>query len=162
VSASPAVFSAAIKFMHTHKILERAGLRPTAPRIMVLEFFHARADDHFSAEQVYKLLNEDTRNMSLATVYCALGQLVDARLLSGVAFGDARMVYELDDGNRHDHIVCTACGSIDEFFDADIEDRQKAIADTREFAVSGRQLVLFGICVECRKAGVRTRIMSRR
>ncbi|HEX7932678.1 MAG TPA: Fur family transcriptional regulator [Paraburkholderia sp.] len=100
--------------MHTHKILERARLRPTAPRTMVLDFFRTHAHDHFSAEEVYRLLNQDMRNMSLATVYRVPGQLVDAHLLSGVAFGDGRMVFELDDGNRHDHIVCTVCGGIDE------------------------------------------------
>jgi Fur family ferric uptake transcriptional regulator len=121
---------------------------------MVLDFFRTHAHEHFSSEQVYKLINGDARSVSLATVYRALGQLVEARLVSGVAFGDGRMVYELDDGKPHDHIVCTACGSIGEFFDAQIEARQKAIADTRDFAVSGRQLVLFGICAACRKAGV--------
>ncbi|MFM0176550.1 Fur family transcriptional regulator [Paraburkholderia sediminicola] len=148
--------------MNTQKILERAGLRPTSPRAMVLEFFRAHADDHFSAEQIYKRLNGDMRNVSVATIYCVLGQLVDAHLVSGVAFGDGCMVYEFDDGNRHDHLVCTTCGDIDEFFDPEIDTRQKAIADTHDFAMSGRQLVLFGICARCREAGVQVKSAIRR
>ncbi|MGF6772309.1 Fur family ferric uptake transcriptional regulator [Paraburkholderia sp. GAS199] len=147
--------------MHTHKILERVGLRPTSPRATVLEFFSAHAHEHYSAEQVYKLLNGDSRSISMATVYRVLGQLVDAHLVSAVTFGDGRTVYELDDGVPHDHIVCTACGEIDEFFDAQIEARQKAIVDARDFTVSGRQLVLFGICSACKKAGVLSRTVYR-
>jgi Fur family ferric uptake transcriptional regulator len=147
--------------MKIHRVLEQARLRPTFPRVLVLEFFHEHARDHFSAEQVYKLLNEDMRNMSLATVYRVLGQLVDADLLSGVAFGESRMVYELNDGTRHDHLVCTVCGRIYEFFDAEIEARQQSVANSLDFAVTGRQLVLFGICAGCRKSGAQTRAVMR-
>jgi Fur family ferric uptake transcriptional regulator len=148
--------------MNIHRILERAGLRPTFPRVLVLEFFQQHAHEHFSAEQLYKLLNENMRNLSLGTLYRALGLLVDAKLLSGVVFGDGRQVYELNDGKPHDHLVCTACGSIHEFFDAEIDARQKAVAQTHAFDVSERQLVLFGLCAECRKKEVRGRTAIRR
>lgn len=148
--------------MSTHRILERTGLRPTFPRVLVLEFFQQHPHEHFSAEQVYKRLNEDMRNLSLGTLYRALGRLVDAKLLSGVTFGEDRMVYELNDGERHDHIVCTACGAIREFFDAQIDARQNAVADNFEFEVSGRQLVLFGLCAECRKREARLKTVVRK
>jgi Fur family transcriptional regulator, ferric uptake regulator len=148
--------------MNTHRILEQARLRPTFPRVLVLEFFHEHSHGHFTAEQVYKLLNEDMRNMSLATVYRVLGQLVDADLVSGVGFGDGRMVYELNDGTRHDHLMCTICGRIDEFFDAEIEARQQVVANTLDFAVTGRQLVLFGVCAECKKSGAQVKAAIRR
>ena len=128
----------------------------------MLEFFHEHPRDHFSAEQVYKLLNEDMRNMSLATVYRVLGQLVDADLLSGVAFGEGRMVYELNDGTRHDHLVCTVCGRIYEFFDPEIEARQQSVANSLDFTVTGCQLVLFGICTECTKSGAQPGAAIRR
>jgi Fur family ferric uptake transcriptional regulator len=148
--------------MNIHQILERASLRPTFPRVLVLEFFQQHAHEHFSAEQLYKRLNEDMRNLSLGTLYRALGLLVDAKLLSSVAFGDGRLVYELNDGKQHDHLVCTACGCIHEFSDAEIETRQKAVADNFEFDVSERQLVVFGLCAECRKREVRVKAVVRR
>ncbi|MFM0740431.1 Fur family transcriptional regulator [Paraburkholderia xenovorans] len=146
-------FSAATQPMHTHTILERVGLRPTYPRILALDFFRANPHDHFSAEQIYRLLNGDERNISLATVYRLLAQLVDVTLLSSAVFGESRMVYELNKGKPHDHIVCTECGQIEEFFDPEIEARQKAIAETHDFALTARQFVLFGVCPACRKAG---------
>jgi Fur family transcriptional regulator, ferric uptake regulator len=143
--------------MNIHRILKRAGLRSTRSRELVLEFFQQHAHDHLNAERVYSLLNEETRNMSLSTVYRVLNELTDAKLLSGVTFGDGHMAYELNDGVRHDHIVCTVCGSIREFFDPEIEARQQAVADNLEFSVSGRQLVLFGLCAECRDRGAQVR-----
>ncbi|MFT4066099.1 Fur family transcriptional regulator [Paraburkholderia sp.] len=148
--------------MNIHRILERAGLRPTLPRVLVLEFFHQHAHEHFSAEQVYKSLNGETRNMSLGTLYRALGLLVDNKLLNSVALGEERLVYELNDGKPHDHLVCTACGGIREFFDEQIDERQRAIAGEFEFEVSGRQLVLFGLCAECRKGRVLVRTVTRK
>lgn len=138
-------------FMNSHRILERAGLRPTYPRVTLLEFFQQHAHDHLDAEQIYKRLNEDTTNVSLASIYRALSQLVEAHLLCGVAFGDGRMAYELNDGKRHDHLVCTACGSVREFSDADMEARQQAVADSFEFVLARRPLVLYGLCPECGK-----------
>lgn len=137
--------------MKSHQILERAGLRPTLPRVLVLEFFQQRAHDHFGADQIYKRLNGETQAISLASVYRTLGQLVDARLLCGIEFGDGRVIYELNEGDRHDHLVCTRCGKIHEFFDAGIEARQQAVADNLEFLLSQRSLVLLGLCAECRK-----------
>lgn len=152
----------AIMSMNIHRILEQAGLRPTLPRVLVLEFFHQHAHEHFSADQVYKRLNGDTPNMSLGTLYRALGLLVDSGLLSSVALVEGCLVYEFNDGKPHDHIVCTECGGIREFFDEEIDARQQVVADQLDFDVSGRHLVLFGLCPDCRTGKVQVRMVGRR
>lgn len=141
--------------MNIPQILERVGLRPTLPRVVVLELFQQHIHHHFGAEEVYKRLNETTRNVSLASVYWALSQLTSAQLLSGVIMADGRLAYELNDGHRHDHLVCSVCGDVREFFDAGIEMRQREIAGDFGFELSGRPLVLFGFCAECRKRRAR-------
>lgn len=148
--------------MNTHRILEQAGLRPTLPRVLLLEFFQQHPHVHFTAEQLYKRLNEDMRNLSLGTLYRALGLLVDAKLLCSVAFGDGRLVYELNDGKPHDHLICTSCGCIREFADVEIERRQRAFATECDFEISGRQMVVYGLCAECRKSAVRVRTVVRK
>ncbi|MCC8395666.1 transcriptional repressor [Paraburkholderia sp. MMS20-SJTR3] len=139
--------------MNIHRILERADLRTTLPRVLVLEFFHQHAREHFSAEQLYKRLNGDTRNVSLGTLYRVLGLLVESGLLSSIALGEGRMVYELNDGKQHEHLVCTGCGDIQEFFDDEIRTRQRDVAERFDFEVSAQQQVLFGVCPQCRLAG---------
>jgi Fur family transcriptional regulator, ferric uptake regulator len=140
-------------FMNIHRILKRAGLRSTRARVLLLEFFQQHAHEHLGAERVYSLLNEEVRNVSLSTVYRVLNELTDAKLLSGITFGDGHMAYELNDGVAHDHIVCTLCGCIREFSDPQIEARQQAVADGLDFSVSGRQLVLYGVCAQCKEHG---------
>ena len=139
--------------MNLVRTLKRAGLRSTRARVLMLEFFQQHAHEHLGADRVYSLLNEEARNVSLSTVYRVLNELTNAKLLSGIAFGGGHRAYELNDGVRHDHIVCTVCGSIREFFDPQIEARQQAVADDLDFAVSGRQLVVFGLCAQCKERG---------
>ncbi|WP_133647775.1 Fur family transcriptional regulator [Paraburkholderia flava] len=133
-----------------YKLLDRAGLRPTSPRIKVLGFMHAHVHEHFGAEQVYRSLADGERNMSLSTVYRVLGQFVEAKLVSAVAIADGSFVYELNDGRRHYHMMCNACGCIEEFADAQIDARLQEIAAGLEFAVSEQRLMLFGLCAACR------------
>lgn len=133
-----------------YKLLDQAGLRPTSPRIKVLGFLRAHVHEHFGAEQVYRSLADGERNMSLSTVYRVLGQFVESRLVSAVATADGSLVYELNDGRRHYHVMCNACGSIEEFADAQIDARLKEVAAGLEFAVSEPRLMLFGLCAACR------------
>ncbi|MGH8781287.1 Fur family transcriptional regulator [Paraburkholderia sp.] len=140
-----------------HKLLEHAGLRPTSPRIKVLGFLRAHAHEHFSAEQVYRSLASDERNMSLSTIYRVLGQFVEAGLGSAVVIGDGSLVYELNDGRRHYHVMCNACGSIEEFADAEIDARLKEVAAGLKFSVSDPRVMLFGLCAACRDRDMSTK-----
>ncbi|SFH81496.1 Fur family transcriptional regulator, ferric uptake regulator [Paraburkholderia megapolitana] len=139
-----------VTLMTIHEDLQNVGLRATRPRVLVLDLFRTHGHVHLSAEQIYRRVTEEVRHMSLPTVYRVLGQLVDVGLLASVTFGDGRMVYELSDGKRHDHLICTGCGCVQEFFDPVIDARQAAIASDLDFQLADRQLVLFGLCATCR------------
>ncbi|MDE1182002.1 Fur family transcriptional regulator [Paraburkholderia sp.] len=131
-----------------YRKLERAGLRATVLRVMVLDFFHKNEHGHFSAEQISSRLAEKDGHTNLSSVYRVLAQLVQSGLLATATF-DERVVYELNHGRPHDHIVCTRCGCIEEFFDPLIEERQKAMADSVSFSLTGHHLVLYGVCAKC-------------
>jgi Fur family ferric uptake transcriptional regulator len=57
-------------------------------------------------------------------------------------------VFELNEGQHHDHLVCLTCGRVEEFFDAEIEQRQHAIAQTRGFDIQEHSLSLYARCVK--------------
>jgi Fur family ferric uptake transcriptional regulator len=69
-------------------------------------------------------------------------------------------VYELNEGQHHDHLVCLDCGRVEEFYDAEIEKRQHAVAKLKGFAIADHALSLYAHCVRehCsnRPATVRT------
>ena len=108
--------------------LKNSGLKATLPRIKVLEVFQKTTQRHMSAEDVYKLLLAEHADVGLATVYRVLMQFEQAGILSRNHFETGKAVFELNEGKHHDHLVCLDCGRVEEFFDAEIEKRQRAVA----------------------------------
>ncbi len=139
------------KRLHTmpdSKDLHNIGLKATLPRLKVLELFQRSSERHMSAEDVYKLLLKDDADIGLATVYRVLTQFEQAGLLQRHHFEGGRAVFELNEGNHHDHLVCLQCGKVEEFYDADIEKRQHKIAKDRGFALHDHSMNLYADCTK--------------
>ena len=123
--------------------LKNSGLKATLPRIKVLEVFQRGPQRHMSAEDVYKHLLADGADVGLATVYRVLMQFEQAGILSRNHFEAGKAVFELNEGKHHDHLVCMDCGRVEEFFDSEIEKRQKAVAVARGFELQDHSLALY-------------------
>jgi Fur family transcriptional regulator, ferric uptake regulator len=131
--------------------LKVSGLKATAPRLKILEIFQKRSSEaqsvrHLSAEDVYRALVAEHVDVGLATVYRVLTQFEQAGLLVRRHFEAGRAVFELNEGSHHDHLVCLTCGRVEEFVDAEIEARQKAVALERGFELQDHALALYGVC----------------
>lgn len=127
--------------------LRRAGLKITVPRLKILEIMAGSQPRHMSAEDVYRRLLESNEDIGLATVYRVLTQFESAGLVVRHHFEGGVAVFELDEGEHHDHIVCTDCGRVEEFTDDGIEERQRAIAARLGFELTDHSLTLHGRCV---------------
>ena len=142
------------KTLATHASdIKTSGLKATLPRIKVLEVFQNSAQRHLSAEDVYKVLLHEGSDVGLATVYRVLMQFEQAGLLSRNHFETGKAVFELNEGQHHDHLVCLTCGKVEEFFDADIERRQHSVAAERGFELQDHALALYGVCTKKDCAG---------
>jgi Fur family ferric uptake transcriptional regulator len=128
--------------------LKHSGLKATLPRIKVLEVFQTAAQRHMSAEDVYKVLLAEDADVGLATVYRVLMQFEQAGILSRTHFETGKAVFELNEGKHHDHLVCMDCGRVEEFYDAEIEKRQRSIAQTRGFELQDHALALYAACTK--------------
>lgn len=128
--------------------LKSSGLKATLPRLKILEAFERSAQRHMSAEDVYRMLLVDGADIGLATVYRVLMQFEQAGLLTRSNFESGKSVFELNEGQHHDHLVCLTCGRVEEFFDAQIEQRQREIAQTRGFQLQEHSLALYATCVK--------------
>jgi Fur family ferric uptake transcriptional regulator len=126
--------------------LKSSGLKATLPRIKILEIFQRTERRHLTAEDVYKALLTEDADIGLATVYRVLMQFEQAGLLSRSNFESGKAVFELNAGQHHDHLVCLDCGRVEEFFDADIEQRQRAVALARGFELQEHSLALYAHC----------------
>jgi Fur family ferric uptake transcriptional regulator len=128
--------------------LKSSGLKATLPRIKILEVFQATNRRHMTAEDVFKALLAEGSDIGLATVYRVLMQFEQAGLLTRSNFESGKAVFELNEGGHHDHLVCLSCGRVEEFFDAEIEQRQRSIAITRGFELQEHSLALYARCTK--------------
>jgi Fur family ferric uptake transcriptional regulator len=128
--------------------LKHSGLKATLPRIKILEVFQQAERRHMTAEDVYKALLGEGADIGLATVYRVLMQFEQAGLLTRSNFESGKSVFELNEGQHHDHLVCLSCGRVEEFFDDQIEQRQRAIAASRGFEIHDHSLALYARCTK--------------
>ncbi|MBR9907972.1 ferric iron uptake transcriptional regulator [Pseudidiomarina donghaiensis] len=126
--------------------LKKAGLKVTSPRIKILEILKNPANQHISAEDVYKILLEKNEEIGLATVYRVLNQFDDAGIVSRHHFEGGRSVFELSAKDHHDHLVCLTCGHVFEFEDDVIERRQLDVAEANNIRLTNHSLYLYGEC----------------
>lgn len=131
--------------------LQANGLKATLPRLKILKIFQTSKIRHLSAENVYKILLGNNHDVGLATVYRVLTQFEQAGLLQRNHFETGKAIFELNQGSHHDHLICLNCGTVEDFFDAEIEKRQISIAQKLGFEIADHALALYGYCKICQK-----------
>ncbi len=129
--------------MQQRKELRKAGLKITLPRLKILEILEGAKLRHLSAEDIYKELLQSGEDIGLATVYRVLTQFEAAGLVTRHNFEGGHSVFELDDGDHHDHMVCVESGDVIEFVSEEIERLQHEIAEKYGYELLDHSLVLY-------------------
>ena len=131
-------------------ILKENTLKFTKQRELVLKFLYEN-DGHFTPEDIYTLLKQENPdiNIGIATVYRTLTLLETSNIASSISFGVQGKKYELGLKKHHDHLICTKCGDIIEFFDETIEERQEEIAKKFNFQMTDHTMKIIGLCEKC-------------
>ncbi len=124
--------------------IKNAGLKLTLPRMKILELLESSDDRHLKAEDIYKMLLDSGGEIALATVYRVLTQFEAAGLVTRHHFDGGHAVFEINDGEHHDHLVDIASGKVVEFYDEVIERRQQEIASKYNFTITEHTMVLYG------------------
>lgn len=123
--------------------LRKAGLKVTLPRLKILEILESSEQRHLSAEDIYKELLDTGEDIGLATVYRVLTQFESAGLVTRHNFEGGHSVFEVDEGEHHDHMVCVETGDVVEFMNDEIERLQKEIARKHNYELIDHSLVLY-------------------
>src|SRR5688500_4417705 len=136
--------------------IQKAGLRRTAQRDVILEIF-LRTEEHLTSEDLYWLLQKEDPSVGHTTVYRTLKLLTEAGLAREVRFGDNKTYYEHHfKHDHHDHMICTECGKVIEFVSPEIEILQDQMADKLGFRLSHHSLRMWGQCSECQEKNAET------
>ena len=129
--------------------LKRAGFKKTTQRELILEVF-LKTEGHLSAEDLYSLVKVEDPTVGFTTVYRTLKLLVECELAREERLGDGRATYEhLYNHQHHDHLICTACGRLIEFYSEEIENKQDEIAAHHNFHPTRHSLRIWGVCSDC-------------
>ena len=124
--------------------IKNAGLKVTVPRLKILQLLENSEERHLKAEDIYRSLHEADDDISLATVYRVLTQFEQAGLVTRNHFEGGHAVFELDDGDHHDHLVDVETGRVVEFYDEELEALQNKIAAKHGFTITEHTMILYG------------------
>ena len=132
------------------QILKSNTLKFTKQRELILKFLYEN-DGHFTPEDIYMMLKKayPQINIGIATVYRTLTLLEESDIVSSISFGVQGKKYELGLKKHHDHLICTSCGEIIEFFDETIESQQEKIAKEFNFQMTDHTMKIVGLCEKC-------------
>ena len=126
----------------------------TPQRQKILQTFINNQEKHLSAEDVYSLLQVDSPDIGLATVYRSLEMLEELGFLHRIEFGDGKSRYELatgDSSHAHHHLICLSCGTVLEFGDDLMETLESFVSRTADFEITDHQVKFYGYCSQCRR-----------
>lgn len=131
-------------------LLRKSGLRATPGRLAVL-YILEKETRPLSAQDIIEEVGE---KMDQATVYRILGILKRKDLIRQIDLRHNHAHYELIGGSEeHHHLICKACGRIEDVKKCDIEETHDIILKrSKKFEkVFQHSLEFYGICKACFK-----------
>ena len=135
-----------------HEHLKRERLKRTTQRDLILDVF-LDTEGHVSSEELYALVKAKDPSVGFTTVYRTLKLLRECGLARELEFHDGRTLYEHEyKHTHHDHLICTRCGALIEFYSEEIESLQDEIVRRYRFKPLRHSHRIFGICSDCQKA----------
>ena len=127
------------------------NLKVTAQRLNILKNLIENSN-HRECEEIYLDLHQKGSIVSRATIYRTLDIAVKYGFARKMDIGEGKARYETRlDENHHDHMVCTKCGKITEFYNDEIEKIQLEICNSHSSHLVRHSHQLFVICPECQK-----------
>ena len=138
-------------------LFRQAGLDSSEEEEAVVDFFCAH-EGHLSVAEVAECLAAQGNPIRPATVARVLRMLCDYGIAEEKRFNDGVVRFEhrhLGPGQHHDHMICVKCGTIQEFYEANIEDLQDEVQRRYGFRPLRHRMELYGLCARCREAGPR-------
>lgn len=114
------------------------------------------SSDHPTPADVIERLRENGHKLAYATVYNSLRYLTDVGAIQELKIGAGASRYDarLD---AHQHVMCVACGRVDEVFQLEASALKGLIEQETGYQVESLDVIAKGICPTCastRQTGV--------
>jgi Fur family transcriptional regulator, stress-responsive regulator len=132
--------------------LAARGWRITPQRRAVIESLGGE-HVHMSAEQVHAAARRVVPEVSLATVYNTLNELVGMGEISEIHLADGSARYDPKTGPDHHHLVCDGCGLMFDVEPSGVDQLSLPRAQRYGMTVGSVEVVFRGRCSGCAERG---------
>ncbi|WP_018923329.1 peroxide-responsive transcriptional repressor PerR [Salsuginibacillus kocurii] len=127
--------------------LKNTKVRMTPQRHAILEYLF-ESMTHPTADEIYKALEGQFPNMSVATVYNNLRVFKDVGIVKELTYGDASSRFDCVT-TEHYHVICNECGKIVDFEYPGIDEVESLAAHVTGFEVETHRMEIYGKCQPC-------------
>ena len=132
------------------KECKNRGLNVTFPRMAIYKIL-LQYQGHPCAEDIYKEVQKDHPNISLATVYKTLEMLADNDLISKVTPLHDIVRYDFNKDFHH-HLVCIKCKKILDIENSSLNNLPIPKDIEKGFKIINYQVQFDGICKQCQNS----------
>jgi len=130
--------------------IKAQGMRMTPQRAIIFDAIE-NLEGHITAEDIFAEVQQVNPYINLATIYRTLELLQELDLLTPTNLGHNQTYFALKGHCSHHHLVCQACGTIEEFHDDVLEPVRQTLAEKYGFEAHTDHISIFGTCRACRE-----------
>ncbi len=131
------------------ELLRQSGRKVTPQRRAILEQL-VQDDTHPTAEEIYQRIAQTMPDVSRATVYNTLHELVALGALNEVQdLSENRLRYDTHTDIHH-HLFCTRCHALVDIH-REFERLQLTPEEAAGYQILKHQVTFYGLCPECQK-----------
>ena len=128
--------------------VRRRGWRLSAQRRAVVEVFTGR-HVHLTADEVLARARRGLPEISRATVYNTLTDLVEMGELLAVSTGDGPKRYDPNVTTPHHHLLCTHCGELRDVVPEGLQALDLPVDQRHGYRLAGVDIIFRGLCAGC-------------
>ena len=130
--------------------LGQLGYRMTPQRMMIIDAIE-HAENHISAEDIFRQVVAKYPNVNVSTVYRALELLEKLGLVTKTEMGVGHIVYHPLEKGHHHHLICRECGNIINLDESALTPLKDCLQQNYQFTADLRHLGIMGLCAECKQ-----------
>jgi Fe2+ or Zn2+ uptake regulation protein len=126
--------------------LEAAGVKPTYPRLKVLEYLE-KHENHPTVEMIYEDLVAEIPTISKTTIYNTLNAFLEKGIIHAITITGTETRYDVRECHHH-HLLCKSCGRI---FDVEVHCPYEGQIEVDGHRIDEKLGYFKGTCKECLK-----------
>lgn len=137
------------RFDRARDLLRSKRIRMTPQRDAILKILvDSRA--HPTAEAVFKQLQDQVEDISIATVYNNLRLFTDLGVIQELKYSNEPSHFDYV-SVRHFHVVCQHCGKVIDVFYPDLAQIERLVTNLTGYETVGNNIEVYGICPDCQQ-----------